>query len=268
MQAKLTQWSLRQHLDGAALRACSRFELFDTLASTNTYLKQFSPESSGVCQVVLAEAQTGGRGRRGNTWFSPPQASLYMSLRTRLAHDESVLGLLPLGIGAVVAESLQTLGLTGHGLKWPNDLLKAGRKFGGILVESDRVRSHDMAVTIGIGLNVDFHGITPGEVTQPWTDLASIMIGGVPDRAELAGQILNGLLALLTALAESRDAAILPRWRHYDLTCGQPVAITAGDGTCHGGRAMGIDRRGRLIVDTDQGIRSFDGGEVSLRLPL
>ena len=105
-----------------------------SLDSTNSELLRRKAPAQGVA-VLLAEQQTGGRGRRGRHWASPIAANLYLSVSRQFSGGLARLGGLSLVVGVAVAEALRQAGYDGVGVKWPNDLLAGGAKLGGILVE-------------------------------------------------------------------------------------------------------------------------------------
>src|SRR5690606_18635680 len=104
-----------------------------------------SPEGS----VIVADAQTAGRGRAGRRWWSPPGAGLYVSIVLRPPRE--VVPLLTLAAGVAAAEGVEAATSLGVAVKWPNDLYVAGRKLGGILTES---RGGLSCVIVGAGINV------------------------------------------------------------------------------------------------------------------
>ena len=116
--------------DAAGLASC---EVAWEIDSTNAELLR-RHATAGV-QVLLAESQTAGRGRRGRAWASPLAAHLYLSLQRRFDGGVAALSGLSIAVGVAAAEALRALGFAQVGLKWPNDLLAGDRKLGGILIE-------------------------------------------------------------------------------------------------------------------------------------
>ena len=125
-----------------------------TLESTNTKLLDALPPAAGSASVVLAEHQTGGRGRRGRGWVAPPGGAICFSLSWQYAELPADLSALSLVVGLCVVNALNELGVTGVTLKWPNDLVTAQGKLGGILIEMRAEAGGPVHVVIGIGLNV------------------------------------------------------------------------------------------------------------------
>ena len=121
-------------LPPAVAASVASLEIGWALGSTNSELLRRSAPLRGT-DVLLAERQTGGRGRRGRAWASPLAANIYLSLSRTFAGGLSRMGGLSLAAGVAVGEALRELGVAGVGLKWPNDVLVDGRKLGGLLVE-------------------------------------------------------------------------------------------------------------------------------------
>src|SRR5471032_1954753 len=148
-------------LDAAAVRAqlgprARRFrvELLDACASTNTLLLERARAGAPSGSVIACELQSAGRGRRGNNWQSGLGGSLTFSLLWRFAQGAAGLSGLSLAAGVAVARALAAGGAAEVQLKWPNDLLHAGRKLGGILIELRGDAQGPSAAVIGIGINV------------------------------------------------------------------------------------------------------------------
>ena len=124
-----------------------------SLDSTNSeLLRRQTP--IGSTTVLLAEQQTGGRGRRGRAWTSPVAANLYLSIARHFSGGLARLGGLSLVAGVAVAEALRAQGFGDIGLKWPNDLVVGGRKLGGLLVEGGGEHGGPVRAVIGVGINV------------------------------------------------------------------------------------------------------------------
>ncbi len=124
-----------------------------TLESTNTRLLESLPPAAGATAIVLAEHQTGGRGRRGRGWVAPPGGAICLSLTWQYADMPADLSALSLVVGLCAVGALRELGVD-VGLKWPNDLVTRKGKLGGILIEMRAEAGGPVHVVIGIGLNV------------------------------------------------------------------------------------------------------------------
>src|SRR5690606_26503292 len=169
-----------------------------SLDSTSSELLRRDPPSAGV-QVLLAERQTGGRGRRGRPWASPLAANLYLSVARRFDAGLARLGGLSLVAGVAVVEALHASGVAQARLKWPNDVVVADgarlRKLGGILVEGGGEHAAPARAVVGIGLNVRMPAQAGAGIDQPWTDLQAL--ADPPPRSVLAAGLLARLLPAL-----------------------------------------------------------------------
>ncbi len=126
---------------------------YETCASTNDVAKVLAQQGAPEGTVVIADEQTGGKGTKGRTWFSPRSRGLYASVVLRPPSGD--VSLLPLVAGVAAAEAIRfSVGLE-VGLKWPNDVVWNGKKIGGILCESEFVGDKTRFVVLGIGLNIN-----------------------------------------------------------------------------------------------------------------
>jgi BirA family biotin operon repressor/biotin-[acetyl-CoA-carboxylase] ligase len=228
--------------------------------------------------VLLAERQTGGRGRRGRAWSSPLTAHLYVSVTRIFSGGLARLGGLSLVAGVAAAEALHALGFTEARLKWPNDLVVAGddglRKLGGLLVEGGGEHAGPARAVIGLGLNVRMPAVAAAAIDQPWCDLhglveragdAAAATRSLPSRNRIAAALLERLLPALDTFDADGLAPFLPRYAALDALSGQQVTLHAGDST-RAATALGVAEDGALRVrlDDDREHR-VHSGEVSVR---
>lgn len=232
--------------------------------STNTVLLEAPPADDARIPVVVAERQTAGRGRRGRSWLAWPGASLTFSTLWRFPPGAPMPAGLSLVAGLAVALALEKMGIEGVQLKWPNDVLIAGRKVAGILVEiqSGPGRGAPVAV-VGIGVNL----VVPEGVTIPdqpaVTGLASAL-GSTPDRNRVLALLLGELQDLFQLHGVAGFGALRGAWGQRHAHGGQAVRIL-GEGTVTEGICQGVDEAGALLLATSAGIRRIFSGEVSLR---
>lgn len=258
-------------LDRAALQAqlgaqAPRFhlELLDACASTNTLLLERARGGAPSGSVIACELQSAGRGRRGNSWQSGLGGSLTFSLLWRFARDAAGLSGLSLAAGLALARALASLGVAQVQLKWPNDLLHAGRKLGGILIEVHGDGPGSTAAVIGVGLNVRLCPGLRDAMTQAVTDLASIS-APVPQRNRLLAAALMELAQMLEQFAGQGFAPLRQEWIARHAHQGKAVTLSSGDGNTVSGRAAGVAEDGALLVETARGMEQFVSGELSLR---
>ena len=240
--------------------------VLDEVDSTNRELARLRPAERHA-HVVMAECQTAGRGRRERHWHSPAGGNLYMSLGWRFAAEEGAVPALPLVVAIAVADALKHVGLEGHGIKWPNDILAGGRKLAGILVELQSGAGRPTAI-IGVGVNVNMPkrgGEDPDIlIDRPWTDLESQLDSAHRpcDRNALAAALVSRLLAALQRFEREGFSTFTPAWRRYDLLVGGDVTLELDSGTVCG-KAAGVSDQGELILQTgDGGRHAFHAGEV------
>ena len=254
---------IRAALSPAAAGALARLEVAWSLDSTNAELLRREPPAEGA-EVLLAERQTAGRGRRGRIWSSPLAANIYLSLSRRYAGGLARLGGLSLASGVAVADALNALGATDVQLKWPNDIVADGRKLGGLLVEGSGEPAGVARAVVGLGLNVHMPLGRAGGIDQPWTDLASLL-GVVPPRSALVAHLLEYLLPALDLFDREGLAPFLPGYARHDALYGRTVSVLAGDGSARAGTALGVAEDGALRVEMEGTERRLHSGEVSVR---
>jgi len=163
-------------------------------------------------------------------------------------------------VGVAVRRALAGLGAADVRLKWPNDLLREGRKLGGILVEVTGDPQGLCRTVIGIGINVAMPAAASSAIDQPWADLSGLQIA----RDALAAATLAELLPLLRDFPSHGFAAHRAEWEALDHYRDRPIVVTAGANR-FAGIARGVDERGALAVESAEGLRWFSGGEISLR---
>jgi BirA family biotin operon repressor/biotin-[acetyl-CoA-carboxylase] ligase len=256
---------IRAALPARVSVAVAGLEVAWTLESTSTELLR-RPQEAGV-QVLLAERQSGGRGRRGRSWASPLAANLYLSVARGFDGGLARLGGLSLVAGVAVAEALRGLGAAGVSLKWPNDIVVVGadglRKLGGVLVEGGGEHAGPARAVVGIGLNVRMPAAIGAAIDQPWTDLRALL-APVPARDAVAAAVIAALVPALERFDREGLAPFLPRYAACDVLAGARVRVLSGDGV-HDGLALGPAPDGALRVRTAAGEQVFHSGEVSLR---
>jgi len=227
--------------------------------STNAKLIRDEALVDGA-RVCLAEYQSAGRGRRGRSWQSPFGSNIYLSVAWRFTGGAEVLEGLSLVVGVLLCEALKASGADGVGLKWPNDVLRNGRKLAGVLVEMNGDVSGPCTAVIGTGINVRMPTVSAARIEQPWSDLSDID----PSRNGLVAEFLNHLLPTLAAYEQQGFAHWRDRWSGLDAFADASVIVEAG-GRRTGGTARGVDTRGALVLETATGFLNLHGGEVSLR---
>jgi BirA family transcriptional regulator, biotin operon repressor / biotin---[acetyl-CoA-carboxylase] ligase len=214
--------------------------------------------------LLVAEHQTGGRGRLGRGWQSTPGASLTFSLSMPI--ERADWSGLSLAVGVALAEALDPAHAAAPrvGLKWPNDLWlldapHAGRKLGGVLIETVAAGAKRLAV-IGVGLNV-----RPMQTAEVGTGFACLQeIDPQADAPAVLHRLALPLVQAIRRFEAEGFAGFAAAYARRDLLLGQPVRTTQ-QGLAEG-VAQGVDASGALQVRTTTGLVAVTSGEVSVRL--
>ncbi len=258
----LDEEALRQALMQDLLPSSLHLELHSVLASTNTHLMEAAAAGRKGPALCLAEQQTAGQGRYGRFWYSPFAKNLYLSLLWSTTLPPQRLSGLSLALGVAIAQCLASLGVGGVGLKWPNDLLAAGRKLGGLLIQIGGEIGGSGYLVAGLGLNVRMPAAATTAIDQPWIDLDSL--GVRISRTQLAIALSQAMMECLHRLEQEGAEAYLREWPTLDVYRGQRVYIKQGE-RCLSGINRGIDASGALLLETEANLQCFHAGEVSLR---
>lgn len=238
---------------------------YEEIDSTNDRAKELAEEGAAHGEVVVAELQRAGRGRRGRKWSSPAGRNLYLSaiLRPELAPTRAPE--LTLVAALAVCDALRQAGVDA-GIKWPNDVLVGGKKIAGILTELSAEPDHVHWVVLGIGVNLnarreDFPAELQGEAT-------SVLIerGQPAPRALFAAALLQTLEQWLEVHQEQGFDAIREAWRSRSVTLGREVRVRMGDRDVDG-VAEDLDESGALLVRTAAGLTRVMTGDVVLLRP-
>jgi BirA family transcriptional regulator, biotin operon repressor / biotin---[acetyl-CoA-carboxylase] ligase len=240
------------------------FRYYDEIESTNAETKSLANSGAPEGTVVIAEAQSAGRGRLGRRWTSPAGKGLLFSvlLRPRLPMNDS--HLLTLVAAAAAAEAIEAVAGTPVHIKWPNDLFVGDRKVGGILMEVAGEQDEVEWVVVGIGVNVNTeYSELPVALRRSATSLK--MAKGDPvDRSELLATLL---LSLETHYKDAVDRGFdhaLASFRSRDYLLHKSVSVETREGPVVGS-ASGVDDRGALLVElAHRQVRRFHSGDVTL----
>jgi len=239
------------------LPALYRLVALDQCASTNDEAKALARAGAPEGTLVWALAQTGGRGRRGRAWVSPP-GNLYCSLVLRPAAAAATAAQLSFVAAVAVGEVVSTLVPGSVKLKWPNDVLVEGAKVAGILLESEPrpVGGLDWLV-LGIGINVRHH---PPVTDYPCTDLARAGAGTVAAAdvlVALAGRFENWY----RRWQAQGFAPVRAAWLNAAFGLGGRMTVRLSDGNFEA-VLVDLDADGALVAQTEQGIRRVAAGDV------
>ena len=257
---------IRERISRAVRDRIRAVDVAWSVSSTNTVLLERGNPPNGACDVILAEYQTAGRGRRGRAWLAPPGGSICLSLSWTFRAVPRDLGALGLVIGVCALRALRELGVTHAKLKWPNDLLVDDRKLGGILIELRAESAGPACVIIGIGLNVALGPPLLQKIAETGVAATDLITAGLvqPSRNAIVAALVSSCVRGLSDFESNGLRLFTEEWREADALRGRPVDVKASDGVARG-LARGIDVNGALIVETPQGLKRFISGDVTVR---
>lgn len=212
--------------------------------------------------VIVADSQTGGRGRAGHTWWSPPGENLYLSAVLRLPLPPSAAPPLTLAAGVAVCDLARAAGAAAS-LKWPNDVIVQDRKVAGILTEMSTRGARIEFVVVGIGLDVNGEAF-PDELATIATSLRRETGGAELDRARLLAALLGELERRVDAFVADGAAPLVDEWKRRSSLLGRHVTVDV-DGRQERGVATDVDAEGALWLEADDGrrLRVISGEVVS-----
>jgi BirA family biotin operon repressor/biotin-[acetyl-CoA-carboxylase] ligase len=229
---------------------------FFKIHSTNTVALRMTGDQAPHGTVVLAEEQTGGRGRFGRTWYSERSAGIYASIVLRPPLPPAATPGMTLMAGLAAQQAVFRVSGLRPDIRWPNDLLLNGRKFCGILTEMSAEVDRLHSVVIGIGINVN-HRQMPADLREIATSLR--MEGHrTYSRIHLVVALLREIEKLYHLLLEQGTGAIASRWAaSSSFSSGKRVRVVTGQGEFQG-ITQGLEPNGALRI------RFEDGREESL----
>ena len=243
----------------------AHFQFFPSIGSTNDHLRTLARAGAPEGTVLVADCQTGGRGRRGRSFHSPEGAGIYMSILLRPNCLPAELLHLTCAAGTAMCDAVEAAAGFRPGIKWTNDLVFGKRKLGGILTELGFTPKGgvDYAI-IGIGINCcqteqDF----PEEIRAIAGSLA-MAAGREIERAKVAAAMMDALHIMANRLLTEK-IQILNRYRRDCITVNQEVVLVRGEEKRYG-FALDIDEEGALVVRfSDGSTESVSSGEISVR---
>lgn len=238
---------------------------FDSIDSTNTRAKELAKQGAPAGTVLIADFQTGGRGRMGRSFHSPAGTGVYMSVILRPCCRPDALMHLTCAVAVAACDAVESSTGLRPGIKWTNDLVHGKQKLGGILTELGLTPGGmvDYAI-VGIGLNCGQHaGDFPEDIRGIAASLAMVTQAAV-DRSRVAAALITALHRMDACLLTGRET-VLAQYRRDCITLGRDISLLRGEEITHG-TALDIDDTGALIVGFDSGeVQAVNSGEVSVR---
>jgi BirA family biotin operon repressor/biotin-[acetyl-CoA-carboxylase] ligase len=227
-----------------------------TVDSTNRLAMHLLDQSPALPMLISADEQTAGRGRGGNTWWSPAGALMF-SLAIERPETATELPPYSLAVGLAVRAALQVaMGDVQLKVKWPNDIFLEGRKVCGILVEVPP--AHRNMLVIGIGINVN------NSMNNAPTSIAQTMLsmrdcnGHTFSRTTVLSAVVNQVIDAVTNI---KDATVAHRWSQHCWLTGKQVSIQRGE-RIDTGDCVGINHAGALLLNTADGELAISSGSV------
>ncbi|MFT6406741.1 MAG: BirA family biotin operon repressor/biotin-[acetyl-CoA-carboxylase] ligase [Arenicella sp.] len=256
----LSDRDIAAHLDPAH---CESVEVLQSIESTNSFLLN-QEILNGKAKLCVAEAQSAGRGRRGNDWKSAPYRNVMLSISWGFDHwPETVTGL-GLAVALSVVETINDIYALDIKIKWPNDLLVGEDKLAGILIDVAGESSGSCNVVVGLGLNVYQPDWSDSGAAYRWSDLESL--GVIPNRNDLIGQVAHSVINMLRQFADTGFSPMVNRWNALNSYSGRRVTVGNNDALIEGVIAS-VDSVGALLVVDDDGCEHrFADSNVSVRL--
>lgn len=242
-----------------------RLELLDECTSTNTALAARAKAGVAHGTVLVCEHQSAGRGRRGNTWLSALGGGITFSILWRFSRGAAELTCLSLAVAVGAAKALEALGARDIAVKWPNDLFSCGSKLGGILVETAGEAAGPTAAIVGVGINLRLSRAVRERIARPATDIATSG-GSMPSRTVALAGLISSVASSLELFSREGFAPFRQAWLKRHAWQGRRVVLSQADIRVAEGEVIGIAEDGALELASEQGIRRFHNGELSLRL--
>lgn len=236
----------------------NNINLIPVVNSTNQYLLD-NIQKLNSSYACIAEYQTHGRGRFGNSWYSPFGVNLYISMYWKFRKNIYVIqNGLSIMVGIVIARILKQIGTSEVKIKWPNDIYVKNKKLSGILIELSK---ENIQAIIGIGININM-SINQLLSNQQWISLKDVGIN--IDRNILAAIIINTLRKEIYIFEHQGLFPFMNDWLILDMYLNKKINLFLNDNTKIIGIGRGIDQHGRLLFEHDGKVTSFIHNRVSL----
>lgn len=241
----------------------NHIQWFDTIDSTNTRLKELAQQGAPHGTVLIADCQTGGRGRLGRRFQSPGSMGVYMSVLLRYPTSPDALMHLTCAAAVAACDAVEKATGLRPGIKWTNDLVHKKRKLAGILTELVLLPGETAAV-IGIGVNCCQTLADFDPEIQGFAGSLSMVTGKPIDRAQVAAQLIEAFSRMDKDLFACKET-LIKRYEANCITVDKDISLVRGEEVRHG-HATGIASDGALLVRFPDGhIEAIASGEVSVR---
>lgn len=236
---------------------------FDEIDSTNTKAKELAEQGYPSGTLVVADRQIAGRGRRGRSWDSPAGIGIFMTLLLKPDINPNNASMLTLVTALATAQAISDVTGAEAKIKWPNDIVINGKKVCGILTEMSAQFDYINHIVIGIGINVHNESF-PEEIRETASSLL-LESGKRIHRANLIARFLERFEAGYAIFLQTEDLEGLMKDYNALLVNIQKQVRILDPKEPFEGKAIGITKRGELIVDTWESRKLVSSGEVSVR---
>ncbi len=245
-------------------RVGKKIRYFSRIDSTNQYAKRIAEEGAEDGTLIIADEQTAGKGRSGRRWVTPPGEAIAFTLLLRPPLSPDRISMVTLVMGMAAAKAVRSLYDLPAGIKWPNDVVTGGRKLCGILTEMSAEVEKVHYIVIGVGINANICEF-PEEIRQIATSL-KLETGQDVNRAQVIARTMEYFERYYTVFEKDGDlSGLMEEYNALLLNRGRGVRVLDPAGA-YTGTARGINSRGELIVERDDGAESMVyAGEVSVR---
>ncbi len=237
--------------------------LFDQVKSTNKIALEMASDGMPEGLAILAESQTGGKGRLDREWYSPSGKNIYLSFLLRPSLQMRAYPLFSPAAALGLVNGIQAFTGLDVGIKWPNDLMILDKKVGGILLETGSSGGQSTPLVIGMGINVNLdEGDFPKALQDTSTSL-KIASGNALDRTGLIMALIQGVTAQIHQLEDDESVAVFDAVREKCMTLGKKVRVSTTRQVFEG-RAMSIEDDGALVIRLgDQSERRILIGDIT-----
>lgn len=235
-------------------------EVFDTIDSTNTYMKNNIRKGIYQPQLVAADRQSMGRGRLGRNFESPQGTGIYMSILIPYDKLTDNILLITSMTAVAVVSAIRELTDKKPLIKWVNDIYLNNRKICGILAESITDSKGHLCVVVGIGINF----MSPKDAfSEEVEKIAGALYEKEADisRNELIAKVADEFFRLYEDI---ENGTFIDKYREWSLVIGKDVRFLR-DGVWKEGKASDIENDGSLVVECEDGPHVLNTGEITLR---
>ena len=256
---------VQENLQSEVIGVGKKFFYKASLDSTNSFAKKLAFEGAEDGTVVVAEEQTGGKGRLERKFFSPFGKGIWFSVILRPKCTPKDAPKFTLLAAVAIAQAMEKFNLRAE-IKWPNDIIHGKKKIVGILTEMSAAIEQVNFIVVGMGINVNIaSGEFPAELKNIASSLSELKGENIL-RRDFFKTLLEEFDKIYRAVCAEGFGKIFGLWRKFNVTLGREVkVISAESGEVFFGKAADIDEDGALIVETSSGNRVVYAGDVSIR---